>query len=440
LSVTRDLAEFAVDTRFQDLPDDVVREAKRDIINVLGVALYSARDPSLKHLLGMFAEEGGNPRATVWGAGLRSTLANAALANGYIAHLEDYDDTHFPTVMHPTAPSLPAAFAIAEQAQRSGRDLIAAVALAIEVCCRVCLSVHPWHYDEGWHITGTMGVFGGAVAAGKALALDSDGMQRALGIAGTQAAGVREAFGTMTKAMHSGRAAQTGVVSALLAQSGFTSAPLILEGRRGVAEVMSRNRDLSRATDGLGERWEIFNNGLKPYSCGVVSHPAIDAAICLRDRPGFDVGAIETIEASVHPLVPELMGRAEPSVGLEGKFSVQHCIAAGLIDDAAYPGQFSDARVADPTLASVRRKVQLHVDKDMPEDGCVLRLVLKDGSVLEERIEHATGSPQNPLSDARLDEKFLTLASATLGHNEATALLQRLRHVDEIPNVAGLVP
>jgi 2-methylcitrate dehydratase PrpD len=440
LSVTRDLAEFAVGTNFQDLPDDVVREAERDIINVLGVALYSARDPSLKHLLGLFAEEGGNPRATVWGAGMRTALANAALANGYTAHLEDFDDTHFPTVMHPTAPSLPPAFAIAEHAERSGRDLIAAVALAIEVCCRVCLSVHPWHYDEGWHITGTMGVFGGAIAAGKALALDSDGMQTALGVAGTQAAGVREAFGTMTKAMHAGRAAQAGVVSALLAQRGFTAAPLILEGRRGVAEVMSSDRDLSRAIDGLGERWEIFNNGLKPYSCGVVSHPAIDAAICLRDRPGFDAGAIETIEARVHPLVPELMGRNAPQVGLEGKFSVQHCIAAGLIDGAAYPAQFSDARVTDPELAAIRHKVQLHVEEDMPEDGCVLRLTLNDGNVLEERVQHATGSPQNPLSDERLDDKFLTLASSTLGQDKALALLHRLRHLDEIPSVAGLVP
>jgi 2-methylcitrate dehydratase PrpD len=440
LSVTRDLAEFAVGTNFQALPESVVHEAKRDIINVLGVALYSARDPSLKHLLGMFAEEGGNPRATIWGTDTRTTLANAALANGYLAHLEDYDDTHFPTVIHPTAPTLPAAFAIAEQAGLGGRDLITAVALGIEVCCRVCLAVHPWHYDEGWHITGTMGVFGGAIAAAKALALDADGMQRALGAAGTQAAGVREAFGTMTKAMHAGRAAQAGVVSALLAQRGFTAAPLILEGRRGVAQVMSNDRDLSRATDGLGERWEIFNNGLKPYACGVVSHPAIDAAICLRDRTGFDSAAIEIIEAQVHPLVPELMGRAEPQIGLEGKFSVQHCIAAGLIDGAAYPAQFSDARVADPALAALRRKVQLQVDEDMPEDACVLRLTISDGSILEQRIEHATGSPQNPLSDERLNEKFLTLASSNLGESAAAALLARLRHLDEVTSVAGLVP
>jgi len=440
VGVTRELAEFAAGARYEDLPEAVVHEAKRDIINVLGVALYASRDPSLTILLKHFEAEGGRPRATVWGAGVKTPLANAALANGYTAHLEDYDDTHFPTVMHPTSPTLPAAFAPAEELGRSGRDLIAAVALGIEVCCRICVAVHPWHYDEGWHITGTMGVFGAAIAAARVLGLDAEATQRALGAAGTQAAGVREAFGTMAKPFHAGRAAQAGLVSALLAQKGFTSAPAILEGRRGVGEVMSPGRDFSRATDGLGQRWELFNNGLKPYACGVVSHPAIDAAIALRAHPRFEADAVQDIEALVHPLVPELMGRPEPCAGLEGKFSVQHCIAVGLIDGAAYPDQFSDAKVNDPRVAALRAKVRLTVQKSMPEDACVLRLTLEDGSALEKRIEHATGSPQNPLSDDRLADKFLTLASPVLGGAEARSLLDRLWRLDEAASIAGLVP
>jgi 2-methylcitrate dehydratase PrpD len=440
MGATRDIAEFAVKTRFEDLPEAVVREAKRDIINVLAVSLYSARDPSLQYLLAMFDEEGSRPRATVWGANTRTGLANAALANGYTAHLEDYDDTHFPTVVHPTAPTLPAAFAIAEDCGASGRDLITAVALGVETVCRVSLSVHPWHYDLGWHITGTMGVFGGALAAAKMLGLDVDGTVGALGAAGTQAAGVREAFGTMTKPMHAGRAAQAGVVSALLAQKGFTSASTILEGRRGVMEVMSTKHDLSRLTDGLGERWEIFNNGLKPYSCGVVSHAAIDAAIALGSGPGFDPAQVASIEADVNHLVPELMGRMEPDVGLAGKFSCAHCISAGLVDGAAYPAQFTDAKVADPLLAGLRRKVRFNVVEGMDEDEVALHLTMLDGRVITQRIEHATGSPQNPMSDQRLEEKFMTLASATLGEAEAKSLLARLWHLDEEPNVAGLVP
>jgi 2-methylcitrate dehydratase PrpD len=440
VGATHDIAEFAVKTQFEDLPAGVVHEAKRDIINVLSVGLYSARDPSLQYLLDMFNEEGSRPRATVWGANARTGLANAALANGYLAHLEDYDDTHFPTVVHPTAPTLPAAFAIAEESGASGRDLITAVALGVETVCRTSLSVYPWHYDAGWHITGTMGVFGGAIGAAKILGLGVDATVAALGIAGTQAAGVREAFGTMTKPMHPGRAAQAGVVGALLARKGFTAATTILEGRRGVMEVMSSQHDLSRLTDGLGQRWEIFNNGLKPYSCGVVSHPAIDAAIALQTRPGFDPIAVESIEADVHHLVPELMGRMEPDVGLAGKFSCAHCISVGLVDGAAYPAQFADAKVKDPLLTELRRKVKFNVVDGMGEDQVELRLTMKDGSVLTEHVEHATGSPENPLSDQRLEEKFLTLATPTLGENDTKALLERLWRLEEVSNVSGLVP
>jgi 2-methylcitrate dehydratase PrpD len=440
MGATRDIAEFVARTGYADLPAAVVHEAKRDIINVLGVSLYSACDPSLQALTGMFDEEGGNERAAIWGTGRRTTLQFAALANGYTAHLEDYDDTHFPTVVHPTAPTLPAAFALGEEAGASGRDLINAVALGIEVCCRVCLAVYPWHYDEGWHITGTMGVFGGATAAARICGFDADHTVTTLGIAGTQAAGVREAFGTMTKPMHPGRAAQAGVVSALLAQRGFTAAPAIIEGRRGVAEVMSNSRDLSRLTNALGERWEIFNNGLKPYSCGVVSHAAIDASIALRSRPGFDANAIESIDAFVHPLVPELMGRMEPDVGLAGKFSCAHCISVGLVDGAAYPAQFADAKVVDPLLTSLRRKVKYTIDASMGEDQVLLRLTLKDGSVLEQRVEHATGSPENPLSDERLADKFLTLATPTIGEAKAKALLDRLWHLEDAGSITGLVP
>ena len=440
MGATHDIAEFAVQTHYTDLPSAVVHEAKRDIINVLAVSLYSARDPSLQLLISLFKEEGGNPRATIWGAGFKTTLANAALANGYTAHIEDYDDTHFPTVVHPTAPTLPAAYALAEQRGASGRDLITAVALGVEACCRVCLSVYPWHYDAGWHITGTMGVFGAAIAAAKVLGLDAGQTVAALGIAGTQAAGVREAFGTMTKPMHPGRAAQAGLNGALLAQKGFTAATEILEGRRGVMTVMSSSHDLSRLTADLGTRWEIFNNGLKPYSCGVVSHPAIDAAIALGRRPGFDAHAVEAIEAVVHPLVPELMGRMEPDVGLAGKFSCAHTISVGLVDGAAYPAQFTDARVKDPLLAALRRKVKFTIDHSKGEDQVTLRLTMKDGSVLEHTVEHATGSPENPMTDDRLNDKFLTLATPTLGAAAAQSLLDRLWALEDVDNITSLVP
>lgn len=436
---TRDLATFTVNTRFEDLPARVVHEAKRDIINLIGVALYAAVDPSLKILTDMFEAEGANPRAGIWGASKRTSIANAALANGYTGHLEDYDDTHFPTVLHPSAPTVPAAWAIAEAYGKSGKDVVLASALGIEAACRMCMAVHPWHYDEGWHITGTMGVFGGVIAGAKMLGLDIDKTVAAMGIAGTQAAGLRENFGSMAKPMHAGRAAQAGAVSALLAAGGFTATPFIVEGRRGVAEVMSSGRELSRLTDDLGQHWEMFQNGLKPYSCGVVSHAAIDAAIAIHNRPGFNPDNVEVVNAFVHPLVPELMGKTELKVGLEGKFSSYHCMAVGLIDGAAYPDQYSDARVADPKVAAMRQRVKLNVDTTQQEESVRLVVTMKDGSTIEQVTTHCSGSPENPLTDDKVNEKFLVMATKSLGADEAKATLERLWKLETAATLAGIV-
>lgn len=435
MGVTEDLSIFAVETKTSMIPEAILHEAKRDAINVIGVAIYAAADPSARYLLDLFEEEGSKPRAAAWGTGVRTNLQNAALFNGYLSHLEDYDDTHFPTVLHPSAPTVPAAFAIAESAGVSGRDFLAAVALGIETSCRLSMAVHPWHYDEGWHITGTFGVFGSIVAAGRLMGLDRQQMVTAFGIGGTQAAGVREVFGSMTKPLHAGRAAQTGVMAGQLAQRGFTSTNQILEGRRGLIAVASSDSDLSRATDGLGERWEMTNNGLKPYACGVVAHAIIDACVAARGEGQLDVAEIVSIEAEVHPLVLELINRPEPRTRLEGKFSVQHAITAGLIDGAAHPAQFSDAKVNDPRFVGLRSKVRLIKNEAFEEEEAQLKLTLRNGEVVERYVEHCTGSPHNPMSDAVLSEKFLSLASANLGSERAGALLRQLWQLEEMDDL-----
>ncbi len=430
MGATETLARFILNTPPEAIPDAIMHEGKRCIINYLGVAIYAAADPSFGILTGLFDEEGGAESASLIGAASRTNLQNAALANGYLAHLEDYDDTHFPTVIHPSAPTIPAAFAVAEREGATGLDVLAATVLGIEACCRVGLSVYPNHYDAGWHITGTCGVFGSAAAAGRLLALDELQMTYALGIAGTQAAGVREVFGSMSKPFHAGRAAQSGVLAGLLARRGFTSTREILEGRRGFAAVLSTASDMEQVTSDLGERWELPNNGLKPYSCGVVSHPLIDTMIAFRNDHGVSADDVESVAARVHPLVLELMDRPNPRVGLEGKFSHQHSMAVGLIDGGAYPAQYTDERVHDPAVAALRDKIRATVDPAIAEDACVVTLTLRDGRSLTERVEHATGAPENPMSDAMLENKFRTLAARALPEARADELLARLWSLD----------
>jgi len=275
------------------------------------------------------------------------------------------------------------------------------------------------------------------VAAGRLLGLDTDRMVASFGIAGTQAAGVRETFGSMSKPFHAGRAAMAGVTAGLLAQSGFTSTTTILEGRRGIVAVASSESDLSRATSNLGSHWELVNNGLKPYSCGVVAHPIIDACVELRGED-LDVSQISAVDVDCHPLVVELINRPEPKVGLEGKFSIQHCVACGLIEGSAHPAQYSDATVADARFAALRAKVNLNVHEDYEEEEGGVRLTLADGSTREFHVEHCTGSPKNPMTDARLTEKFLALTTPSLGAERAQSLLDQLWRLDEAPGLAGL--
>ena len=301
------------------------------------------------------------------------------------------------------------------------------------------MAVHPHHYDEGWHITGTCGVFGSAIAAGRLVGLSLDQMISAMGIAGTQAAGVREVFGSMTKPFHPGRSAQSGLLATLLAHRGFSSTETILEGRRGFGAVLSDQSDWNVATAELGTRWELKMNGLKPYACGVVIHPLIDAMIAFRDDQGINAEDVRNITAKVHPLVIELVNRPNPRVGLEGKFSYQHSMAVGLIDGSAFPAQYTDDRVLDPQVANLRDKIQATIDPSMSEDSTEITITLKNGTSYEETVLHATGAPENPLSDSILNQKFRVLSEGVISHSQTEQLLDLLWNLEKVPNISQVM-
>jgi len=436
LSATRTLAEFVAGTHVESLPDWAIHEAKRTLLNLLAISLSASRSDGAQILIDWARREGCRARAAVVGTDLRTSPSTAALVNGYLCHLQDYDDTHFPTVLHPTAPVWPAVFAAAEERELGGLETLAAFVLGAEAACRVAMSVHPWHYDAGWHITGTAGVFGAAAGAGRVLGLEPTQLVAALGAAGTRASGVREVFGSHGKPLHAGQAAASGMQAATWAQAGFTASDDIIGGRRGFWAVLSADGHSEEALLGrLGEHWELRNNGLKPYANGVVSHPLQDAVIELRNAHDLQPDQIAAIEARVHPLVPELMGRAEPRVGLEGKFSFRHCAAAALVDGAGHDAQFSDAKVKDPVIAAVRAKVSATVDPAVREDEVYVTIVLVDGTRHEIHVEHATGSPENPMSDVVLRAKYDALAREVFPAERADALWHAVWTLDEAPDV-----
>ncbi|MCA3071622.1 MAG: MmgE/PrpD family protein [Rhodocyclaceae bacterium] len=412
--VTRILARYVVESRFESIPTATRHHATRTFVNWLGCAIGGSHHEGMDIALAALAPMAGAAQASVLGRGERLDILHAALLNGISSHMFDFDDTHLKTVIHPAGPVCSAILALAEHRPVSGEDFVHALVLGVEVECRIGNSVYPNHYDTGWHITGTAGVMGAAAACGKLLGLNEQQMVWALGIAATQSSGLREMFGTMCKPFHPGNAAKNGLMSALLAEKNFTSSNRGIEAPRGFAHVLSTKFDPSEIIDGLGKTFEIDLNTYKPFACGIVIHPIIDACVQLRNEHKLAGDEIESVLAKVHPLVLELTGKKTPQTGLEGKFSVYHSAAAGFIYGAAGEREYSDAVVRDARVIALRDKVTAVVDTTMHEDQTLVEVKLKDGRTLSKYVEAAIGSLKRPQTDADLEAKFRGLAEDVL--------------------------
>jgi 2-methylcitrate dehydratase PrpD len=412
--VTRILAHYIVTAGYDDLPANVRKEGVRTLLNWVGVAIGGSRHQTVDIAASALGPFSGPQQASLLGRRERFDIMNTAFVNGVSSHIFDYDDTHLKTIIHPAGPVASAILALSEMQPVSGKDFINALVLGVETECRIGNSVYPNHYDVGWHITGTAGVFGAAAAAGRLLGLNEQQMVWALGLAASQPVGLRESFGSMNKSFNPGRAASNGLFAAILAAKNFTSSDGMIEAKRGWANTISTKQDWAEITDGLGQRYEAALNTYKPFACGIVLHPAIDAAIQLRNEQQLDAAQVKRIELKVHPLVLELTGKKTPQDGLEGKFSVYHAVAVALIEGAGGEKQFSDRAVRDPAVIALRGKVVPVIDPAIKPEQVEMSIELTDGRVLRRRIEHAIGSLEKPMSDADLARKFTDLAEGIL--------------------------
>jgi 2-methylcitrate dehydratase PrpD len=436
--ITRLLAGFVAAHPSRGWTDAVEHEARRTFLNWLGCAIGASRHEAAEAAIAATCMLEPAAQASVLGRDERLDMASAALVNGITSHTFDFDDTHLRTIIHPAGPVASAALALAETRGASGRELIDALVLGIDVACRIGNVVYPDHYDRGWHITGSTGVLGAAAACARLLKLQEHRTAMALGIAASQPVGLREQFGTMTKPLHPGAAARAGLMSALLASQGYTASVRALEAPRGFVQVVSDKRAWHEASDALGERFEISFNTYKPFACGIVVHPSIDACVRLRDQ-GVAPEQVERIDLRVHPLVLELTGKAEPEDGLQGKFSVYHGCAVGLLYGRAGEAEFADAVVTDPRVVALRRKVHATVDESMPEDAVHATARLLHGRSIEVRVDHAIGSLEHPLSDAQLEAKFEALVAPVLGDARAREIATACRTLGSLPDVGALI-
>jgi 2-methylcitrate dehydratase PrpD len=434
--VTRRLAKYIVKAEPGDLPAAVKKEGLRTLLNYVGCAVGGAKHEAVDIAVKALTPFSGLAHASLFGRAERFDIMHAAFINGLSSHVLDFDDTHLKTVIHPGGPVCSAILAYAEQFKVTGEEFLNALILGVEAECRIGNSVYPDHYDRGWHITGSTGVFGAAAAVGKLMKLDEQQMVYALGVAASQPVGLREMFGTMTKPFNPGRAAQNGLFAAFLAQGGFTSSNQPLEAKRGWCNVLSTKQDYSEITDGLGDHFEISINTYKPFACGIVIHPAIDGCAQLSAQHNLTAEDVAKVELKVHPLVLELTGKKTPQTGLEGKFSVYQSCAMAIIDRTAGERQYSDENVRNARVIALRDKVDAVVDKSIHEHQADCTITTKDGRKLHLFVENAIGSLGRPMTDKDLEDKFVGLADGILEPPRTKALIDLCWKTEELKDVA----
>jgi len=439
VSQTRALASYIVSNTWSAIPDDVRHEAKRALLNYVGCAIGGSPHPAMDLAIRALGPFSGERTASVLGRAERLDPLHASLMNGISSHVEDYDDTTPKNYSHTTSPVASALFAYASANPVPGRAFVEAFILGFEAASRCGNTVYPAHYDVGWHMTGTIGVFGAAAAIGKLLNLNEQQMVWALGLAATQSAGLREMFGSMGKAFHPGRSAQNGYAAALLAQAGFTAGERGIEGPRGFAHVMAASRDLAKISTRLGTDFDLRDNTYKPFPCGIVNHPTIDGAIQIHDEHRPDPASIVAVRLRVAPLVLDLCNQQNITRGLQGKFSVYHGAAVGLVRGKGGLREYTDDAVNDPVIKRVREAATAVGDPSLTEDQAHVEVELSDGRRLSRFVEQSLGNIHRPLTDRQLEDKFRDQAVLVLPAPDVEALIQLCWRIDQLEDVGDLV-
>ena len=444
---TEALASFAARLDSKSLPAEVVHAARRAVLDCLGVTLAGAGEDASRLVVDQVLSQGGVPESTLLVHGGRTSAQNAALANGTASHVLDYDDTNRSMPGHPSVPILPAALALGERLGASGAEVLAAFVVGVEVECKLGKFTGREPYDKGWHVTSTLGVVGAAAAAGHLLRLDVPTMQHALGIAVSEAAGVRQNFGTMAKSLHVGRAAQGGVFAAEMAARGFTASRQAIEGPAGFWDVFEGpvTRDGASLAAALGQPFEVVSPGIdfKAYPCCASTHPSIDAA--LQAGGGQPEDRIDRVRVEVPYSAPLMLIHHRPTVPLAAKFSLEYCVAAALVDGRVGLTHFTQESVDRSDLQSLLRRVEYRVPEEWqkrtghdPGPWARIEVRLRDGSVLRGETTVPRGNASNPLGDEELEAKFLECAGLGLGNDRALTALDLIRRFEQLGDVREL--
>lgn len=468
---TRQLSRFLAETSFADVPERAIHEAKRMIVDTVGVAVAAA-DTDVVDVVDTTCREPPQsyPDARVLVSGDVGRVTDATFVNGVMAHALDFDDMHARLGGHPSVPVLPVVLALGEDLAASGEDLLTAFALGAEVETVLGDVMNPGHYAHGWHPTSVLGQVGAAVSAGVLYDFDEDEFARVIGLAASRACGIKGNFGTMTKPQHVGNAARGGIEAARLVENGFTASESILEDEAGFCEMFQGEPpyDFDDRFEHLGDPWGFVNPpvSFKPYPCCGSTHAPIDAALELRSLHDLDLDVIERVDIVEHPVRLPHTDRPSPSTALEGKFSVQYVVSKALRDGDIWLDSFTDDAVNDPEIQAFLAKVHVEGDEDVtdrladvpgaePADweqwdtrftGQVprkkhgyLRVTTTAGDIFESYVDAPTGTPPNPMSDEELYEKYRRCVSPHLPEDQVEAALDLITDLETVDDVSELV-
>lgn len=434
MSVTRRLARFIVESAPSDVPERVRHEGTRSFVNWLGCALGGIHHDASKKALAARALTAGPPQATLVARPGATDIYTAAFINAIGAHVFDFDDAQpRSTNINPSCSVAPVPLALGEYLKGSGKDVLHAFILGLDAECRIANAVYLDN-NRRWFTNSTAGVFGAVAAAGKLLRLSEQQMTWAFGIAATQASGLRDMFGTMCKSFNVARAAECGMLAAVLAREDFDSSECVIEAPLGFAQTFMPGSDPAPVAARLGDEYEVSYNIYKPFACGIVLHAAIDACIQVRKEYRFELDAIEKVSLQVHPIVIQITNLRDAQTGLQGKFSVYHCAALALIYGAAGERQFSDENARDPAVLALRNRIEASPEPNFKRSQARVLVQLKDGRSYEKKIEAAIGSLDNPLSDEQISDKFRTLAEGILAPDATSHLIELCWRLESLPD------
>lgn len=445
-AIAQMMSEYLVELEYEDLPIEVIELSKMCVLDMVGVSM---RGSILKHcrILAQYIKEiGGKEEATVIGYPFKTSCANAGLINGAIGHSLQMDDGEMSSIAHLGCEVIPAALAVGERENISGKDFLVSMVTGYEGSIRIGASVNPSHYKRGFSPNGTIGVFGAAISSGKALKLDVNAMTDAISSAAMQSAGLEQFArdGSMNKFLNTGHATQAGIQAALLAEKGFTGSHEILEGVKGFCRAYSDNYDIKKIYGDLGKVYKILDTYFKPYPTCRFTHPATDVILKIVNERETNPSEIDEIVIKTYPVVINTTDNPDPTTEVGATLSMQYAISTAIIYKKSTPDEFTEDKLSNVKIRELMKKIKLidggkELQKFAPEgSGAILKLKMKNGEVIEDKVQISKGEPKNQFSSEELIEKFKSLSLVVIKNNKADKIIETVDKLEKLKNIKGL--